>query len=316
MKKFIEDNIELRFDSVLHVLQSSICMLLTAPFRLLMTISAKILYLPQATLCRVLLNSSAIAGFSIITHVGFMAYFGDISLLRGRCPVLAMIIALMMLLAVYFVVNIHDFTLYTKLEDLFPDRSQIVQEAQSENSDEWSDSLTEEQAEASGAGAPPVQPEVQPVQSEAGVPPVQPEVKLVKDAPPVQQEVPVQPQPAQPQPVQPQPVQPEVQLVKEAPPVQQPTTPVQQSAPQQTSYSIVPEITENLIDQVNRTIGKFSSQESLTQTLAEMQKSTDPSEFLSQQLLAVFDSEQTIADEAIMESLGVAILPNNFKVLA
>lgn len=307
MKKFIEDNIELQFDSVLHVLQSSICMLLTAPFRLLMTISAKILYLPQATLCRVLLNSSAIAGFSIITHIGFMAYFGDISLLRGRCPVLAMIIALMMLLAVYFVVNIHDFTLYTKLEDLFPDRSQIVQEAQSENSDEWSDSLTEERAGA-GAEAPPVQPEVQPVQSEVGAPPVQPEVgagvapvQLVKDAPPVQQEV---------------------QLVKDAPSVQQPAQlvkdapPVQQPAPQQTSYSIVPEITENLVDQVNRTIGKFSSQESLTQTLAEMQKSTDPSEFLSQQLLAVFDSEQTIEDEAIMESLGVAILPNSFKVLA
>lgn len=110
MKKFVEDNVEFDFSNPLSFIKAVVCMSIVAPFKLVMAITSKILYLPKRALSTVFFYSLIVAGFITLANIAYQAIFMQVRLFSGKFPIVVMIVATVVLALAYLFVSVHDFT--------------------------------------------------------------------------------------------------------------------------------------------------------------------------------------------------------------
>ncbi len=255
--KFIEDGFDVDFHSPVHFVRSFVVMMLTAPYKLVMTISSKILYLPRDALVRVAANSALVAVVILVANVAIQLYFGRFSLLGGKFPVIIMIGAVITLASLYVWTSMTDFRLYTELEELFPESLQEPSTEQGEP--------TEPMVEQSGPAKPtPVEPSVQEdLQSKLD------SVDFTFD-----------------------------------------------------DFDQEPEVGDSIsvatrFDSagIGEKVGIQLKGQEREEFLQKLEDSTDPSEFLSENLLLRFNEKEEIIDDLNLRVLGMVIIPNDFRAL-
>lgn len=116
MKKFIEDDIDVKFDSPIHFIQSSVCLLVTAPFKFVMSASSKILYLPKAAQTKVMFNSAVVGTLVTGLNVAYQMFFDCFSLWKGKLPVVVLGFVTVLLWVGYSIVMMNDFSFHSQLE--------------------------------------------------------------------------------------------------------------------------------------------------------------------------------------------------------
>lgn len=144
MRKFVEDEIEIKFDSPIHVIQSAACLIVTAPFKFIMTISGKILYLPKEAQQKVMLNSAIVASIVLGCNVAFQLYFNCFSLFRGRLPIVVLSAVVALLWVGYCVVGAVDLSFHSQLETV------IAGEAEPEAAENTEQTESTDGGESSG----------------------------------------------------------------------------------------------------------------------------------------------------------------------
>ena len=208
MKKFIEDDFSVDCHTPLKAVQSIIVMLLTAPFKLVMTISSKILYLPKEAIVMSVRNSFLVSAIITVAIVAGELYTNSFSLFEGKIPVV-MLAAVTLFLAFLYIVD-----------DLSFGEEDIT------------------------------------------VPP--------------------------------------------------PSQPIPQSTPAPQVFSV--NVAENFkFDSIDA--GAVLPEEQLQAFVAMLEKSTEPSEFLSEAILQNFNPDEEVADDGNLDYLGLGVIPNNFKAL-
>lgn len=249
MKKFIEDDIELSFNSPVHFVQSVACMLLTAPYKLVMTISAKVLYLPKDAILKVLLHSVFISMLITIINAAFQIYIGRFSMFRGKLPIIVMVVTTALLAGCYFAISVTDLNMYTQLSDIFP--GEIPPEEQ----------IKEQEEQA-----------VQPVQAE---------------------------EEAEEQAVQPE------DFFKEE---------VNRAAVDK--YVWEPVVTSKKLEKVHASANRNLNGSEYSEFVKGLEGLTDPSKFISEDLIMRYANSRVVADEINLEALNTGIIPDDFKALA
>lgn len=81
-------------------------------------------------------------------------------------------------------------------------------------------------------------------------------------------------------------------------------------------YTYNPVVTPEVLEKVHTRTGKFTDNDEYNKFVESLASLTDPSKFLSENLLARFANEQVIEDEINLMALNVGIIPNDFKALA
>lgn len=259
MKKFIEDDIELSFNSPVHFVQSVACMLLTAPYKLVMTISAKVLYLPKDAILKVLLHSVFISMLITVINAAFQIYIGRFSMFRGKLPVIVMVVTTALLAGCYFAISVTDLDMYTQLSDIFP--REIPPEERVEEQEEQAG----EQVQAEGqVGEPKEQA-------------VQPEEQVVQPKDFFKEEVN------------------EVAVDK---------------------YVWEPVVTSEKLEKVHAGANRNLNGSEYSEFVERLEGLTDPSKFISEDLITRYANSRVVADEINLEALNTGIIPNDFKALA
>lgn len=87
-KKFIEDEIEFKGDSLFSVIQSAVSMILLSPYKMFYTISTKIVYLKKIQIVKVFLVSFIIACLMTVMKVIFLILTKQFTLFRGTFPLI------------------------------------------------------------------------------------------------------------------------------------------------------------------------------------------------------------------------------------
>lgn len=118
MKQFIEEGVELNNNSIFEFLQSVICMFVLAPYNLVNTVSARIIYLKRSCIAKMLLCSVAISVAVTLVNACVMIYFGQFSLTLGKFPLIIMIADTVILILLYFLFGSIDFVTYSQLDAL------------------------------------------------------------------------------------------------------------------------------------------------------------------------------------------------------
>lgn len=256
MKRFVEDDIELSFNSPVRFVQSVACMLLTAPYKLIMTISAKVLYLPKASILKVLLNSIIISGLITVINIAFQLYVGRFSLFHGKLPVIVMVVTTLLLIGCYFVISMVDLNMYTQLADIFPE-----------------DAIDDDESMETNEAAK--EPEVKPT-SDDEKESVEKCAKTSGDTP----------------------------------------EPADKPENEAAEYSYEPAVTPVVLQKVHNNIGRRMEGDEYSKFVEGLASLTDPSRFISENLLAQYTDSHIIEDEINLEVLNVGIIPNDFKALA
>lgn len=259
MKKFIEDDIGLSFNSPVHFVQSVACMLLTAPYKLVMTISAKVLYLPKDAILKVLLHSVFISMLITVINAAFQIYIGRFSMFRGKLPVIVMVVTTALLAGCYFAISVTDLDMYTQLSDIFP--REIPPEERVEEQKEQAG----EQVQAEGqVGKPEEQA-------------AQPEEQVVQPKDFFKEEVN------------------EVAVDK---------------------YVWEPVVTSKKLEKVHAGANRNLNGSEYSEFVERLEGLTDPSKFISEDLITRYANSRVVADEINLEALNTGIIPNDFKALA
>lgn len=264
MKKFIEDDFSVDCHTPLKAVQSIVVMLLTAPFKLVMTISSKILYLPKEAIVMSVRNSFLVSAIITVAIVAGELYTNSFSLFAGKIPVVMLAAVTLFLAFLYIVVNATDFSAYTELNSLLS-----LQEGEQR---------VEQQAEPQAEPQVGVQAEVQAEQAMDG------EDYIVDD----------------------------LSFGEDDITVPLPSQPIPQSAPAPQVFSV--NVAENFkFDSIDA--GAVLPEEQLQAFVAMLEKSTEPSEFLSEAILQNFNPDEEVADDGNLDYLGLGVIPNNFKAL-
>ena len=285
VKKFIEDDFEVDFSSPLNFAKSFIVMVLTAPFKLITTISAKFFYLPKKAIERMLLNSTIIGAVITFLNAVFLMYFGKLSLFLGKFPLIIMIIGTVILAVLYVMVSIGNFTVYVQFGELFP------------NEDETVISASEQNIEPIQSQPEVQQEELQEMQSSTEFSEQFEEFDtdlevLSSSASETQQQV---------------------QQVSQN--QQRPSSKVVQAS-QATDNLNLPDLKKtDKVSRVGNFVGTKMDGESNNRFKRALQSSLESSEFLSEALLVKFVEDEEIADTANLEVLGIGVIPNTFKAL-
>lgn len=258
MKKFIEDDFSVDCHTPLKAAQSIIVMLLTAPFKLVMTISSKILYLPKEAIVMSVRNSFLVSAIITVAIVAGELYTNSFSLFEGKIPVVMLAAVTLFLAFLYIVVNATDFSAYTELNSLL--------------------SLQEEEQQAEQKTEPQAEPK-------AGVQAEPKEEDYIVD---------------------------DLSFGEEDITVPPPSQPIPQSTPAPQVFSV--NVAENFkFDSIDA--GAVLPEEQLQAFVAMLEKSTEPSEFLSEEILQNFNPDEEVADDGNLDYLGLGVIPNNFKAL-
>lgn len=260
MKKFIEDDFSVDCHTPLKAVQSIVVMLLTAPFKLVMTISSKILYLPKEAIVMSVRNSFLVSAIITVAIVAGELYTNSFSLFTGKIPVVMLAAVTLFLAFLYIVANATDFSAYTELNSLL--------------------SLQEEEQQAEQQAEPQAETQEE-VQAE---PAMDGEDYIVDDLSFGEEDITVPP----------------------------PSQPIPQSAPAPQVFSV--NVAENFkFDNIDA--GAVLPEEQLQAFVAMLEKSTEPSEFLSVAILQNFNPDEEVADDGNLDYLGLGVIPNNFKAL-
>ncbi len=273
MKKFIEDDFKVDYKSPLSAIQSVVVMLLTAPFKLVMTISSKILYLPKEAIIVTVRNSFIVSFVVTVAVIAGELYMKKFSLFTGKVPVIMLAAVTVFLAFLYVGANAVDLSAYSELKVLLGQMEEEVEPA--------SQSLQpEEELKASSP-------------SQTG----KDETIFMEDL--YSEDL-------------------EDDEEGEQASLQQVTTPSQQTTVQVTSplkQQVSVKIAEKFdYDKMNA--GASLPEDSLKALIGLLEKSTNPSEFLSESLLEGFKPEEEVADDSNLECLSLGIIPNSFKALA
>lgn len=86
--------------------------------------------------------------------------------------------------------------------------------------------------------------------------------------------------------------------------------------PGEYKYNYNPVVTPEVLEKVHARTGKFTDNDEYNKFVESLASLTDPSKFLSENLLARFTNEQVVEDEINLMALNVGIIPNDFKALA
>lgn len=266
MKKFIEDDIGLSFNSPVHFVQSVACMLLTAPYKLVMTISAKVLYLPKDAILKVLLHSVFISMLITVINAAFQIYIGRFSMFRGKLPVIVMVVTTALLAGCYFAISVTDLDMYTQLSDIFP--REIPPEERVEEQKEQAG----EQVQAEGQVGEPEEQVVQPKEQAA-----QPEEQVVQPKDFFKEEV---------------------------------------NGVAVDKYVWEPVVTSEKLEKVHAAANRNLNGSEYSEFVERLEGLTDPSKFISEDLITRYANSRVVADEINLEVLNTGIIPNDFKALA
>lgn len=274
MKKFIEDDFKVDYKSPLSAIQSIVVMLLTAPFKPVMTISSKILYLPKEAIIATVRNSFIVSFVVTVAVIAGELYMKKFSLFTGKVSVIMLAAVTVFLAFLYVGANAVDLSAYSELKVLLGQ-------------------MEEEEVE-------PASPSLQPEEELKASSPLQigeDETIFMEDL--YSEDL-------------------EDDEEGEQASLQQVTTPPQQTTVQVTSplkQQVSVKIAEKFdYDKMNA--GASLPEDSLKALIGLLEKSTNPSEFLSESLLEGFKPEEEVADDSNLECLSLGIIPNSFKALA
>lgn len=319
MKKFVEDDIDVKFDSPLHLVQSATCMLLTAPFKFVMAVSSKILYLPKEAQRKVVFNSAVVASVTTGLNFAFQMYFGCFSLWKGRMPLIAMAVVTAFLWFSEIVVTAHDFSFHSQLAHYLDGASEVSEDTgeedtgvgSSDSSFNFREAAKAAMATAAATVASKVgqeqgqeqgqEEEKTPMQAQAvvnsetsgnlelGEPASIEDIDDIFDDDLVNefaQEIAVESQTEEP-------------VVAKG---------LDTSRLENSTWSVDYSAIDNS--------SKLLSEEEITQLEEKMKTCTDPSRFLSNKLLSRFNERQIIEDETNLDNLNLGIIPNSFRIFA
>lgn len=285
MKKFIEDDFKVDYKSPLSAIQSVVVMLLTAPFKLVMTISSKILYLPKEAIIATVRNSFVVSFVVTVAVIAGELYMKKFSLFTGKVPVIMLAAVTVFLAFLYVGANAVDLSAYSELKVLLGQ-------------------MEEEEVE-------PASPSLQPEEELKASLPLQTgedETIFMDDLYSEDLKDDEEGEQASLQQVTTSPQQATMQVTSLP---QQTTVQVTSPLKQQVSVKIAEKFD---YDKMNA--GASLPEDSLKALIGLLEKSTNPSEFLSESLLEGFKPEEEVADDSNLECLSLGIIPNSFKALA
>lgn len=169
MKQFIDEGTNIDISSPIKAVQTIVTLIILAPYRMIDTVSTRIIYLKKSQIMKMLLYSVVIACIITAINAGIMLYLDIFSLTAGKFPIASMLIGIAILIAAYFALGVIDFVAYSQLDALVlmntdtntelseaEEATELSEDSQSEDkhsetikkdlSAEFSDSMKEEEA--------------------------------------------------------------------------------------------------------------------------------------------------------------------------
>lgn len=117
--KFFEYQTPLDLSSPFNFLRTVLINLVFAPFKLIVEIGRKVIFLPRAAIDKLLLTSIGVAIVYSLIASAVMVYSESFSLWYGKFPLIIPLIAIVSLIVLYFVFNSLSFVLYEHLEKMY-----------------------------------------------------------------------------------------------------------------------------------------------------------------------------------------------------
>lgn len=103
-----------------HIIESTIGVIISAPFTLVKEIGMKIPFLRRKTIERILFFSIVIAVILISLQIAVRLVMHNLDLLVGSIPLVIQLIALILLMVLYVIYEIYDFKVYKSVDALLP----------------------------------------------------------------------------------------------------------------------------------------------------------------------------------------------------
>lgn len=117
--KFTEHSIDLSFDSALTAFKGIAILSLTAPYRLVTEISSKVIFLGKKNIQKII--ATAVVMASLLTVAMFIGnkFMGVTSILAGRFPIVLMLVGIGILVCMYVAFSAFNFVIYDQFNQLF-----------------------------------------------------------------------------------------------------------------------------------------------------------------------------------------------------
>lgn len=297
MKRFVEDDFQIDKDSPINFIKSILIMILLAPAKFFLTVTTKIVYLPKAAIEVTLLYALVIS--AIITCLDALSrlYLGTFAL--GNAFFLSCVICTVILIVLYLFFSTYDIKLYSQMASLIC-RAVPQEEDVSEDEIPIQDDLTEEVKQP--------QVEVESVKNEESSETDVPKKVLKSLTADSIQNIEL----------------PDLEslddIFEEKSAVDVSRVNNQSKKVNIIESSEVLDFQNRLRNKVNSlsdlgsTVGEQLDAQEMTALLAEMDESTDPSQFLDEEFLQSFE-EVEIGDDLNIEALQLGVIPNSFKIL-
>lgn len=103
-----------------HIIESTIGVIISAPFTLVKEIGMKIPFLHRKTIEQILFFSIVIAVTLISLQIAVRLVMHNLDLLVGSIPLVIQLIALIFLMVLYVIYEIYDFKVYKNVDSLLP----------------------------------------------------------------------------------------------------------------------------------------------------------------------------------------------------
>lgn len=117
--KFFEYQTPIDLSSPFNFLRSILINLVFAPFKLVVEIGRKIVFLPRVAIDRFLLSSIIISIIHTVIQVLVLLYRNSFSLWFGKFPIILSLAATVCLIILYFIFNSMSFVIYEHLDKMY-----------------------------------------------------------------------------------------------------------------------------------------------------------------------------------------------------